>query len=79
MPTSIRFSASLGPLASDQIVAAAKRAEDLGFYSVTLPDHLDDQPAPLIGLAAVAQATSNIRLLPLVSVSYTHLTLPTKA
>ena len=42
------------------------RAEELGYYSVTVPDHLDGQPAPLISLAAVAQATSTIRLLPLV-------------
>lgn len=66
MPTPIRFSASLGSIPTSEIVATAKRAEDLGFYSVTFPDHLDDQPAPLLGLAAVAQATSTIRLLPLV-------------
>ncbi|MFT7474448.1 MAG: putative F420-dependent oxidoreductase [Verrucomicrobiales bacterium] len=66
MTSSIRFSASLGAIPTDQIVETAQRAEELGFYSVTFPDHLDDQPAPLIGLTAVAGATSSIRLLPLV-------------
>ena len=47
-------------------MATAQRAEELGFYSVTIPDHLDDQPAPLIGLTAAAMATTELRLLPLV-------------
>lgn len=62
----IRFSASLGALPSNEIVETAVRAEALGFHSVSMPDHLDDQAAPLITLAMVAQATSTIRLLPLV-------------
>ena len=66
MNAPIRFSASLGSLPTHEVVDAAVRAEELGYYSVTVPDHLDDQPAPLISLAAVAQATSTIRLLPLV-------------
>ncbi len=66
MTAPIRFSASLGKIPVDQLVATARRAEELGFSSVTVPDHLDDQPAPLIGLTAVAVATSTIRLLPLV-------------
>lgn len=66
MPAPFRFSASLGQVPADQIVATAQRAEELGFYSVTVPDHLDDQPAPLIALSAVAASTSTLRLLPLV-------------
>ena len=66
MNAPIWFSASLASLPTDAIVAAAVRAEELGFYSVTVSDHLDNQPAPLISLAAVAEATSTIRLLPLV-------------
>ncbi len=66
MTAPIRFSASLGKIPVDQLVATARRAEELGFSSVTVPDHLDDQPAPLVGLTAVAVATSTIRLLPLV-------------
>ena len=66
MNAPIRFSTSLAALPTDQVAAAAVRAEELGFYSVTVSDHLDDQAAPLISLASVAQATNTIRLLPLV-------------
>lgn len=66
MTAPIRFSASLGNIATEDLVATARRAEELGFHSVTMPDHFGDQPAPLIALAAVAASTSTIRLLPLV-------------
>jgi len=66
MNTPIWFSASLGQIPIDQMISTAVRAEQLGFHAVSFPDHLDGQPAPLVGLAAVAQATSTIRLLPLV-------------
>lgn len=66
MTAPFHFSASLGQIPLDQLVATAQRAEELGYYSVTVPDHLDDQPAPLIGLTAAAAATSTLRLLPLV-------------
>ena len=66
MNAPIRFSASLGQLPTDQLIATAQRAEELGYAAVTIPDHFDDQPAPLIGLTAAAVATSTIRLLPLV-------------
>lgn len=66
MASPIRFSASLGQVPVDKLIATAQRAEELGFVSVTVPDHLDDQPAPLIGLTAVAASTSTLRLLPLV-------------
>jgi len=66
MNAPIWFSASLGQIPVDEVVPTAVRAEELGFHAVSFPDHLDGQPAPLVGLAAVAQATSTIRLLPLV-------------
>jgi len=66
MTAPIRFSASLGQVPVDQLVSTAQRAEELGYWSVTIPDHLDDQPAPLIGLTAVAATTTRLRLLPLV-------------
>ncbi len=66
MTAPIRFSANIGQTPIDSLVATAQRAEELGFHSVTVPDHLDDQPAPLIALTAVAGATTTIRLLPLV-------------
>ncbi|MGI9605347.1 MAG: TIGR03621 family F420-dependent LLM class oxidoreductase [Acidimicrobiales bacterium] len=66
MPARFRFSASVGRLPIDSLVDTALRAEELGYSAVTIPDHLDDQAAPLIGLTAVATATSTIRVLPLV-------------
>ncbi len=66
MNAPIRFTVSLGQIPTDQLTATAQRAEELGFAAVTIPDHFDDQPAPLIGLTAAAAATSTIRLLPLV-------------
>lgn len=66
MQPPVRFSASFASIPADHLVDTARRAEELGFSSVTVSDHLDDQPAPLIALTAVAAATSTIRLLPLV-------------
>jgi len=61
-----RFSASLGGMDARDLVANAKRAEELGFSAVSLPDHFTDQAAPLIGLTAAAMATTTLRVLPLV-------------
>ena len=66
MPQPFRFSASIGAVPIDELAATASRAETRGFSSVTIPDHLDDQPAPLIGLTAAALATTDLRVLPLV-------------
>jgi probable F420-dependent oxidoreductase len=62
----IRFSASLASIPTEHMITTARRAEELGYAAVTISDHFSDQPAPLIGLSAVAAATSSIRLLPLV-------------
>lgn len=40
----------------------ARRAEDLGYSSITMPDHLDDALGPVASLTAAAAATSTIRL-----------------
>lgn len=66
MPKRFRFSASLKAGAISELPHIARRAEDLGFSAVTLPDHLDDQPAPLLGLCSAAIATSTLRVMPLV-------------
>ncbi len=66
MTHAFRFSASLGGLDSTELVANARRAEALGYSTVSLPDHFTDQPAPLIGLTAAAMATTTLRVLPLV-------------
>jgi len=39
-----------------------RKVEDLGYATVFLPDHLDDQWAPLPALAAAAQCTERLRL-----------------
>jgi probable F420-dependent oxidoreductase len=40
----------------------ARRAEDLGYAALLMPDHFGDQLAPVPALAAVAAATSTLRL-----------------
>ena len=40
----------------------AKRAEDLGFSSLLMPDHFGDQLAPIAGLMAAADATTSLRI-----------------
>jgi alkanesulfonate monooxygenase SsuD/methylene tetrahydromethanopterin reductase-like flavin-dependent oxidoreductase (luciferase family) len=66
MPAPFRFSASLAATSPDDLTSVARRAEELGYSSVTLSDHFTEQPAPLIGLTAAAVATTSLRVLPLV-------------
>lgn len=40
-----------------------RKAEGLGYSTVALPDHLGDQWAPMVALAAAADATERLRLL----------------
>jgi probable F420-dependent oxidoreductase len=40
----------------------ARRAEDLGYSTLLMPDHFGDQLAPVPALAAVAAATSTLRM-----------------
>ncbi|MDO8731542.1 MAG: TIGR03621 family F420-dependent LLM class oxidoreductase [Actinomycetota bacterium] len=66
MSPQYKFSIQL-PSASDadDWVAKVKRAEALGFYSVSVPDHVGPGPwevSPLICLAAAAMVTSRVRL-----------------
>lgn len=44
----------------------ARKAEDLGYSSLAIADHLDEQFAPLPALMAAAGATERLRLTPLV-------------
>jgi len=46
----------------DYLVAQALRAEQAGYATFLLPDHLEDQFAPALALAMVAQATTSIRM-----------------
>jgi probable F420-dependent oxidoreductase len=62
----------------DEVVATARRAEELGYDTVLLRDHFVAEPygeqvAPLIGLAAAALATSRLKVGTLVlSNDYRH-------
>ncbi len=40
----------------------ARKAEDLGYSTLYVPDHLDDQWAPMIALAVAAEATTTLRV-----------------
>ena len=42
--------------------ARARRAEDLGYSSLLMPDHFQDQWAPLVGLTVAAEATTTLRV-----------------
>lgn len=47
---------------ADAWVGLARKAEDLGFSTFTMGDHLDAQFAPTVGLMAAAAATRTIRI-----------------
>lgn len=62
-----KFSVSLGAIGDPKtLVATAVRAEELGYHGISLPDHLDEQCGPLVGLTAVAVATTDLALTSLV-------------
>lgn len=62
-----RFGVTGGLLTEvEAFVDLAVRAEELGYATVALPDHLDEQVGPLVGMTAVAAATERIRLANLV-------------
>jgi probable F420-dependent oxidoreductase len=58
----VRFGFQLGSEHEHDPVAAAQRAEELGFDIVLLSDHVGPGISPLVTLAAMAQATTRIRL-----------------
>jgi len=62
MTRAIRFGYQPRLAADDDPVAVAQRAEAVGFDVFLLPDHVGGGPAPMPALAAVASATSSIRL-----------------
>jgi len=43
-------------------VSLARKVEDLGFATLTMPDHFTDQLAPMPALMAAAQATTSLRV-----------------
>ncbi len=40
----------------------ARKTEDLGFSTLYVPDHLDDQWAPMVALTVAAEATTTLRV-----------------
>ena len=42
--------------------ATARKIEDLGYSSLFIPDHFDDQYGPLVALTAAAEATTTLRV-----------------
>jgi probable F420-dependent oxidoreductase len=40
----------------------ARKTEDLGYATLYVPDHLDDQWAPMVALAVAAEATTTLRV-----------------
>jgi len=59
----IRFGTGAGRLAdADRLVAAARRAEDIGYSTFSMADHFGLPFAPLIALQAVADATTTLRI-----------------
>lgn len=58
-----RFSASLGPVPDARTLRErVRRIEDLGYSTVTIADHFDDQLGPIAALQAAADATEHLRV-----------------
>jgi probable F420-dependent oxidoreductase len=58
-----RFGVQLSRAGSaDAWRATARRIEELGYSTLFIPDHLDDQFAPVVALCAAADATSSLRV-----------------
>jgi len=74
MPHPFKFSVSLGNIEDPLVlVSTARRAEELGYHGISLPDHLDEQCGPLVGLTTVAAATTDLALTTLVACNdYRH-------
>lgn len=67
MDRPFRFSVTAGGITDPkELRELAVKVEDLGYSTLTIADHLDNQFAPLIALTAAAAVTSRIRLTSLV-------------
>jgi probable F420-dependent oxidoreductase len=57
------FLADVSTVVSGQELASnARRAEQMGYHAVVVPDHLLDQLSPVVAMATVAAATSTLRM-----------------
>lgn len=58
-----RFGVSVhGNKSREEWVSAARRAEELGYSTLLMPDHLGEQLAPMPALMAAAEATRSLRV-----------------
>ena len=63
MPRKFRFGIQTAKGASgDEWIEKAKKIEDLGYSTLFMPDHFDDQLAPMPALAYAAAATKTLRV-----------------
>jgi probable F420-dependent oxidoreductase len=57
------FLADVHPIVTGpELAATARRAEQMGYHAVVLPDHLIEQLSPVVTMATVAAATSTLRM-----------------
>ncbi len=62
-PRPFRFGVTANQAASgEEWRELARRVEELGYSTLLVPDHFNDQVAPIPALAAAAEATSRLRL-----------------
>ncbi len=62
-PRRFRFGIQLSTASSgEDWAASARKAEDLGYSTLFLPDHFGDQLAPLPAMVAAADATTELRV-----------------
>ncbi len=67
MPRPFRFSVAASQVSdARRFVDLARKAEELGYSTISVADHLDNQLAPLVALTAAGAATSRLRLQTLV-------------
>jgi probable F420-dependent oxidoreductase len=56
------FLADVGPIGTGpQLAADAKRAEQMGYHALVIPDHLLGQLSPVVTMATIAAATTTLR------------------
>ncbi len=66
-PPAVTFGLQVTPSSKQQWLETARRAEDLGFASLTVADHPGSCPSPFPALAAAAAVTRHVRLGPYVA------------
>lgn len=63
MSRTFRFGVQAKAAASrSEWVELARKVEDRGYSTITMPDHFDDQLAPMVALMAAADATEMLRI-----------------